>query len=271
MAILNMDNLVAGLTGGPAPFFFLKTFPAPEAAGIHASMHLAPGIPGAAVAPSPGVNGAALTSYAGQIPFPAITTEKCYLARLSFGCTMTGSLSLYDRLWHNSGLTVTTTTEQSITTPSWPARDRDGSVNGVGVLVGIEVSTATTNGSAVTNTTLNYTNSAGVSGRTATMASFPATAVAGTFVPFLLQAGDVGVRSIQGVTLGTSYGGGAIHLVAYRVLGIVSVNVANGGGERDALELGLPECYADTVPFLLFMPSSSAVGTLQGSVKFAVN
>ena len=39
--------------------------------------------------------------------------------------------------------------------------------------------------------------------------------------PFYLAAGDRGVRSIQTVTLGTSYGGGSISLIAYRPIILV--------------------------------------------------
>ena len=124
-------------------------------------------------------------------------------------------------------------------------------------MVGIEVSTATTNAGAITNTTLTYTNSAGTAGRTGTISSFPATAVAGTFVPFSLQAGDDGVRSIQTLTLGTSYGGGTIHLVAYRVLaGPLSVMTANGSDSLDFAGTGLPRNYDNTVPQLLLIPNA---------------
>jgi hypothetical protein len=50
------------------------------------------------------------------------------------------------------------------------------------------------------------------------MASFPATAVAGTLVPFQLATGDRGVQSVQSVTLGTSYVAGAISLVLFRII-----------------------------------------------------
>lgn len=271
MAIASLDALVAGLTGGPAPFYFHKYLATLEAAGTYVSLFGQPGIPGAAATPSPGVDGAALTSFAGQIPYPAHPSNDCYLANLSASSNSAGKLALADRLWHNSGLTSTTTTAQTITFPTLPARDTNGTANGAGVMVGIEVSTATTNGSPVTNTTMSYTNSAGTPGRTATIASFPQSAVAGSFVPFQLQAGDVGVRSIESVTLGTSYGTGVIHLVAYRVIEMVMVNANSGGDHQDAFGLGLPRCYQNTVPFLLWLPSATGVQTVDGMIKFAVN
>lgn len=271
MAITTLDGLIAGLQ---PPQDFLKVGATMEAAGVLHSMFYTTGVPGAAAAPSPGINGAALTTYAGQIPWSNPGAGNGYLARVSVNASLAGTLYVCDRLWHNSGIVSATTTAQAITTPTFPARDRDGSTNGVGVMMGLEVSVATTNGSAIANTTLNYTDSAGTTGNTATITSFPATAVAGTFVPFQLAAGDLGVRAITaassgGITLGTSYGTGTVHLVAYRVLAVVPVSVANAGSVADTVSGLLPRMYADSVPFLLWRPSATTATTIQGQIVYA--
>lgn len=264
MTITTLDGAIAGMK---PPEQVLKVGATMEAAGVHHSLFYTSGRPGAATAPSPGIGGAALTSYSGQIPVPA-ASGNTHLARLTAAASVVGRLILCDRLWHNSGVAVTTTTAQTVTSATWPARDLDGSTNGRGVMVGIEVSTATTNAGAITNTTLSYTDQDGNAGATATMASFPATAVAGTFVPFQLAAGDSGIRSIQSVTLGTSYGGGAIHLVAYRVIAAVSVTAANVGTEYDLVQLGMPRLYDNSVPFLLWLPSATTAVTVQSEVVY---
>jgi hypothetical protein len=261
MAITTVDGIIAGMR---PPEDFLKIGAAMEAIGVHHSYAYTSGRPGAAVAPTPGLAGAALTTYAGQIPWVNPGSGNSYLARLQTTPSVAGALILYDRLWHNSGITVTTTTGQTINSVTWPARDRDGSTNGEGILVGIEVSTATTNAGAITNTTLTYTNQAGTGSRTATMASFPATAAAGTFVPFQLQAGDTGIRSIQTLTLGTSYVTGTIHLVAYRILARLECSIANTGASLDAITSGFPRLYNDTVPFLLWLPTATTATTNNG-------
>ena len=92
---------------------------------------------------------------------------------------------------------------------------------------------------------------------------------ASTFVPFALAADDVGVRSIQGVTLGTSYGGGAIHLVAYRVIARGSVMAAGGSFALDAFQLGMPRIYDDSVMSLLWLPSATTAATIQGSIGWS--
>jgi len=270
MAILSADNLFRSLLP-PQPFF--KDTATAEAAGwLHSSFYIA-GFPGAAVAPSPGLAGAALTSYAGQIPFPAPASGKnVYLAATDMADTGAGNIGavyIFDRLWHNSGIVVTTTTGQTINSVAFPARDLDGTINGRGIQVAIEVSTATGNGGNINTTTMSYTNSLGVAGRTATLPVFPATAALGTIVPFVLQAGDVGVQSIQSITLGTSYVSGAIHLVAYRHIAVTQSSSANTAAVRDALQLGLPLLWDNSVPWAVYLASGTALGQCIGSLTFA--
>ena len=257
-----MDSAIAGAR---TPDSFIKVGATMENAGVFHSLFYTSGQPGAAAAPTPGLAGTALTTYAGQIPWTNPTGgNESRLMRLSAAANVVGTLVLVDRLWHNSGLVVTTTTAQTVNSVAWPARDENGSTNGNDIMVGIEVSTATTNASAVTNTTMSYTNEAGTAGRTATMSFFNATAVAGTFVPFQLQAGDGGIRSVQSVTLGTSYGAGTIHLVAYRVLAQVPIMSANVGNFVDIISSGAVRLYDNTVPQLLWLPSATTATTVQG-------
>lgn len=268
MAITTIDQLLAGYLP-PEPV--IKQSYVGEAAGQYASTFYVVGRPGAAAAPSPGLNGAALTSYAGQIPFPAAVGGKnIYLGALDVsGASGIGAAILCDRLWHNSGIVVATTTAQAITSGAMPARDTNGATLGDGLLAALEVSAATTNAGAISTITLNYTNSAGVAGRTGTMPAFPATAAAGTFVPFALQAGDTGIRSIEGITLGTSLVTGTVHLVVYRQIAIVGTPVSNVSAAKGPLELGLPRMYDSSVPFLLHVLGASAVGTTAAMVTYA--
>lgn len=266
MAITTVDGIIAGLQV-PQPFF--KVGATMEAIGVLHSLFYTTGVPGAAVAPTPGLAGAALTTYAGQIPYTNPGAGNGYLAGINASASLAGTLYLCDRLWHNSGFTQTTTTAETVNSAAFPARDKAGSTNGDGVLVGLEVSTATTNAGAITNTTMSYTDQGGTAGNTATIASFPATAVAGTFVPFQLAAGDTGVRSIQSLTKGTSYAAGTMHLVAYRVLATIPISPANAGLMADYASVGFPRLFDNTVPFLLWRPSATTAVTLQGEILYA--
>ena len=269
MAITTMDGLIAAMQ--PFGEDVLKAAFTGEAAGQYHSGFYLSGRPGAAAAPSSGINGASLTSYAGQIPIPAAVAGKnIHLARLEFSqAGGIGAITIMDRLWHNSGIAVATTTAQAISMSALPARDNNGATLGAGIMAAIEVSTATTNVSPITNTTISYTNEAGVSGRTGTMASFPATAQPGTFVPFSLQAGDLGIRSIQSVTLGTSYGGGTIHLVLYREMASLGAPIANVTASAGPIELGLPRIYDNSVLFCIFSLISVTAGITNAQLTFA--
>lgn len=252
------------MSGARPPVPILKVGTTMKAIGVTHSLFYTSGIPGAAIAPSPGIGGAALITYAGQLPFVNPIAGETRLFRFGGKATSAGTALLYDRLWHNSGISVTTTTAQTVNSVTLPPRDRNQSSNGAGIQVGIEVSTATTNASAIANTTLSYTNDAGTAGRTATITSFPATAVAGTFVPFQLMAGDTGIQSIQGITLGTSYGGGAIHLVAFRQLTEVQLPVIAVGGYVDILSSGGVGLFDNTVPWILWVPTVTTATTFAG-------
>jgi hypothetical protein len=263
LAITNLDGVIAGMR---PPEEFIKIGASMEGAGIFHSFFYTAGRPGAGVANSAGLGGAALTAVSGQMPWVNPGAGNSYLARFDCASSQAGSLFLCDRLWHNSGISSTTTTAQTINSVAWPARDRDGSTNGEGVMIGIEVSTATTNGAAVTTITMSYTNQAGTSGRTATIPSFPATSVAGTFVPFLLAAGDTGVRSIQSLTLGTTLTAGTIHLVAKRLLSKINIPLANTGSSVDALSGGFIRLYDNTVPYFVWLANGTGLATITGQL-----
>lgn len=227
MAISTVDQLIAG---AQRPVSFLKAAFTGEAAGERFCPVFTSGFPGAASAPS-GLNGSALTSLTGSIPIPAASSGD-YVELTGFDVTQGGSVGgawLIDILWWNGTISITTTTNQAITHPGLPSRDRSASNAGDGVFLALLVSATTGNGSPVTNTTATYTDSAGNASNTATITSAPATAVAGTFVPFNLAAGDTGVKTVEGITLGTSYVSGTVHLVQYRPIAYVATPTASIG------------------------------------------
>jgi len=264
MTITTLDGALAGMRPGAA---IAKVTSGTLVAGRPFTPFYLAGAPGAAVAPSPGLGGAALTTYAGQIPVPAASANT-HLARFSgVASAQGGVLLLCDRLWHNSGLVVTTTGAQTVTSVAWPARDSAGTTNGDQVLIGLEVSTAT--GAGAATPTISYTDELGNAGSTGSMSvPYVATSIAGTFYPFTLAAGDTGVRSVQSCTLGVSMTSGAIHLVAYRILATLELPAAGIPNAVDVLTSGMPRCYDNTVPFLIYIPQTTTTTPLSGSVVF---
>lgn len=265
MAITTLDGLIAGLT---APVSYGKTGAGTQVAGRWYSPFYAAGITGAASAPSPGAAGAALTSYAGQLPFTNPGSGNSYLARLSCIASQTGRLRICDRLWHNSGLSPTSTSAQTVTSAAWPARDSNGSTNGAGVLIGVEVSTVMGAGAGNYNLS-SYTNQAGTSAKVGPIVAYAATMPVGSFIELPLAAGDTGVRAISTFTASVSQTSGAYSLVAYRVLADLDIITANLGVVLDALALGFPRLFDNTVPFLLWCPSGTTAPNLSGQFTVA--
>ena len=264
MPITSVDLAIAGAS---PPTFFAKALSGTLVAGRPFSPFYLAGIPGAAVSPTPGIAGAALTSYAGQLPIPAASGNTHLMRFSGVSSAQAGVLLLCDRLWHNSGLVVTTTTAQTVNSVAFPARDRNGTTDGFGVQIGLEISVATGAGAATPS--IVYTNSANVGTRTGTLVTaYAATSAIGSFYPFGLAAGDVGVRSIQSCTLGVSMTSGTIHLVAYRVLASLELGAAGLANAVDILTSGAPRLYDTSVPFLLFYPSTTTTTQLSGSVVY---
>ena len=262
MAITSVDLALAGMK---PPSYISKAVTGTLVAARPFSPFYLAGVPGAAVAPTPGLSGAALTTYAGQIPVPA-ASGNTHLARFSgVSSAQAGVLLLCDRLWHNSGFTITLATAQTVNSVAFPARDANGSTNGEQVLLGVEVSAAT--GAGTPTLTVSYTNQAGTAGKTATNSvATVATSAAGTFYPIGLAAGDTGVRSVQTYTQSATWTSGTVHLVAYRVLASLELSAAGIPNAVDALTSGMPRMYDGSVPFLLFIPQTTSTTQLSGSV-----
>lgn len=215
---------------------FMKSGTAADAIGYWYCTSKDAGFPGAWSPGTPGVNGrvtdgTVIATDAGCVPIKNPAVGANYLTELLMGSSVPHYNLFFDVLWVNSGLVVTTTTAQSITTPTLPARDVNGTTNGEGCMIGLLFTAAATNAALITNTTVSYTNSAGVAGRTATLqnlvgACIPATPVIGTLVWFSLQAGDTGVRSIENITLNTSLVTGSISLFIARDVASIGNSVA---------------------------------------------
>ena len=247
-----------------------KVGTAAEAAGQYYCFAKDNGAPGAWSPGTPGINGrntnGTTAADAGCINAGTPSSGANYIRDVSIAASTAGMFILADVLWVNTGIAVTTTTAQTITQPTLPARDNLGTTNGYGVGAGLLVTTATTNAAVINNITLQYTNSNGVAGRTGTM-SYPATAVIGTFVPFRLAQGDVGIRSIQSITLGTSLTAGAVSLICFNFLVTAPVPLANVGSiafqRKLDLKLNNEHCL---LPF--WLASTTIATNLTGVIYF---
>lgn len=216
---------------------------------------------GAAVAPSSGVNGAAV-SLGGQFTRANPTGGlSAYLARFGISASQIGTAWLIDRMWANSGLVVTSTTAQDITPAALPARDSAGTVNGAQVLAAMEWSA--TGGAGTPTVTLTYTDQDGTAGQSAKLTGV-ATPPVGTFELFTLAAGDNGVRAPTSFIQSATRTSGTMHLVLFRVLAQVGVTAANLEAAVDAWTGGRPRLYDGTSPEVVWFPSAT------GATNFAM-
>lgn len=265
MAITDYNGVIAGVQW---PRFFAKNVTGTMVAGRPWSTWALAGNPGAGSFDTT-LAGVALSSTSaqvnGQINFVNPGSGNTYLQRFQGAATIAGTLILADRLWHNGGFTITSTSGQTVNSATLPARDNTGTTNGAGVLLGLEISAAA--GAASPTITVAYTNSAGTGSRSATN-SFPTanSPAAGSFFPIGLQAGDIGVRSVQTLTLSASWVSGTMNLVAYRPIVALELTAAFVPNAVDALTSGFPRLFDGSVPYLIFIPSTTTTSSISGQV-----
>ena len=261
MAITTLDGILAGVL--PPELIYKRSVSLPTTTRY--SYFYDAGCPGAAVAPTPGIGGAALTAYAGQIPFTNPGAGNSYQSRFVIAVASSlgaGSFMLCDRLWHNSGMSSTSTSPQTINSVTLPGRDMDGSTNGEGVYAAVEWSTA--GGAGTPNLTLSYTNQDGTTGRTTPNLVAVTTPVLGTFEVFSLAAGDTGIRSIQTYTASATRTSGTFHLVMFRIIATTPGNVGSTTPFQrgnDPLTGNFPRLYDNTVPFVVNNQAASGGST----------
>ncbi len=277
MAITTIDLALAGMQ---PPVEWMKPLSGTLVVGQPRNLMYLAGLPGAAVAPAPGIGGAVLTSaagvsgYPGCLPFPATVGGKnIHLGRFQMAGTTAGTFWLCDRLWHNSGMDVTSTSEQTFTAAAQiPARDADGTNNGRGVYFALEASANM--GAGTPTVTVKYTNSGGTPDKSlaaANIVPIAASSLQGTFIPMALAAGDVGIQIPQSMTLSATMTSGSLSAVLYRVLAKLEVGLAGVPNAIDALTAGMPRAYDGTTPFVVFVPSATTTSATQGHVIFTQN
>jgi hypothetical protein len=265
MAIITLDAALAGMK---APQPYLKVGIAMSAVGSQRAYTpwYANGNPGASTANAAGTGGQAVTpslgaTVGGRILRTNPSSGNAHIGRLTANATVAGTLWLIDRLWHNSGLSVTSTSAQAISAATLPARSGDGTTNGANVMAAIEWSA--TGGAGTPTVTLTYTDQDGNAFATGTFTGVASPQV-GTFEIFTLAAGDTGIRAPISFIQSATRTSGTMHLVLFRVLAQVEVTAANIGNAIDALTSGFPQLFDDTTLQLVWFPTATTATTISG-------
>lgn len=172
--------------------------------------------------------GTAYVSASSIAPLQDLDPIEKYLAAFEMHCaTISNAQSgwLFDRLVGVSQ-SIATTGDKTINSTALTRY-----TTGEDVQVFLEVSTTASGGGPVISLS-SYTNSDGTSGRSGATATFPAISnPVGTWVgPMPLQAGDIGVKSVETINVSSTGGAGVVNVVLVRPLlflgqGVGSTNI----------------------------------------------
>lgn len=254
---------------------FMKSTTGADAAGYWYCSAKDAGFPGAWSPGSPGVNGrntdGTTSADFGCIPIKNPAVGANFLTGLEMAAGVNHTHQIFDVLWVNTALVITTTTAQTITMAgALPARDINGTTNGEGCMIALLCTAAVGLAAVASNATVSYTNSDGTAGRTATLSAIvgsqaPATPVIGTLIWFNLQAGDKGVRSIQSITLNTSWVSGTISLMITRDLATIGTAIPNVSTAKTIKEPGI-RLYNGTCALHCILASATTATFISGEL-----
>lgn len=218
--------------------------------------------PGAAAIPTRTTQGA--------IPFTAAggAREK-WLISAGIVPQVAGVFVLYDRLFHISGLSGTSTADQTVQgSPASPALTRN--TGGIGNFAFYEIYTII--GTASTTLTMTYTDQGGNTGQTSTI-NIGATGfrevTRAQRIP--LAAGDSGIRAIEKVKLTATTGTvGDFGITIARPLAWIPIGAAGVGGWRDFTTglPGIPKIDNDACLALFFIPATTTAPEVWGTLSF---
>lgn len=262
MAITTEAGLQAAIQDGKRVRFYKVN--AATALGVLFTSWRLPGSPPAGTTPT--TTGAQLTRTSlGALAIPAASGTS-YIAEWEGIATNPCTVLLADRLVEYAGLVGNVTTAQTVSALALPAR----ATGATDVELWLEVFTSA-GATAPGTVTASYTNQAGTSGRTATITGLPSGSLqgAGRNYQFNLQAGDIGVQSVQSLTLGTSTAGaGDLGLVLRRTMLTGYVPAANLGFYQSWAETDLQQC-ADAAALEVMWLSTSQAPNIAGAVRLA--
>lgn len=222
---------------------------------------------------APGSSAACNEDTVGALFRPGTASGQWLIAQARIQSNFCPCVVLCDRLVETSGMDGTVTSEQTTQLPH-PALPRYTSGEGVMAAVVIWTQIGTNAGTTVT---LNYTNSGNTSGRTTKARNIgqgtgsTGFSTAGKFLICPVQDTDLGVKSVQGLTLSGSTGtAGNIGIVLFRPLLMLANIYPQAGmmGKFDAVLSGgmrLAKMENAACPFLLQFTADPA-GSVNGEI-----
>lgn len=275
MAVADYATYKSRLAGPSNRCRFSKNAVATNLIGGAHSSWLVGGFPGAGTTPTTSVVCTAATT--GAMPTWNVSSSIQRILRITLECGQlatgaTGGLvTVSDRLTMSSGLSDTSTLTQ---TTNLPTAALTRYTNGVGVEAAYEI--YTTVGTVATTISAGYTDVTNGGSRVAPLTTFGGTnyRTSQRFIPMPLQIGDVGVKSVENVTLTASTtGSGSYGITQHYPLVSLPFDMASTiGNEAEAL-FGLgcwfPRIVDNACLFFVVHLASTSSGVLQGTIDIA--
>lgn len=254
MAITTQDGLVAAMAASQQCIYNRNGARTTVSGGWFTSFDLA-GNPGAGtLAGTSTANGVVPTdATAGFPPINAFSgANSGYLTGIHFGSSVACRIRLLDMLF-KAGAYAFNANQALSSQPSYSGRCPGGSF--VGLELWAECTAAFTGNPTFTIT---YTNQAGTTGRTATLAAGLAPTV-GRMLQIPLQAGDTGIQKIDNVACSVATVG-QFNILVLRPIwsGRVGSNSAGGSHGPDMTDLW--PVFSDSALFSMIATDSTAIG-----------
>jgi hypothetical protein len=255
--LLSLDDAVAG---AQELRLIYKPSLASMVAGQFGSLWTSNGTPSAgATPPTSGVNTIPTRATNGALLLPTFAGGvDVYLANFKAAIGNAGSLWLFDRLAHMSGLSGVVATAQAVNHHPLTRHTSGDGVSAFLEVYGVLGATGVT-------ATVSYTNQAGLAGRSG-MAAIPSNANIGRFIPVTLQAGDTGVRSVQSVIHATTGTAGNYGVTLAKIHGFMACLLANVGYELDIIGLNAQKIDVNACLMLAVLCSTTSTGNLFGTL-----
>lgn len=266
MAISTMDQLVAALALSQDQKLFFPAFSATTSAW-HNYNQVVTGSMGTFSVPAAAGSGGTTynqsTTSTGIPKWSADGAKTPYIGRWANTGTIAATVHLYDVHWACSGFSGALNTAQTVTGFSgMPARN----TNGDGCEIWIGCSGAI--GATAHNVTVQYTNQAGTSGRNTVSVAGIASMPSGRMYQLVLQSGDTGVQSVQGITLSASSGtAGNLWVVVMKREASISQLSGSVAQVADAITLGLPALADESCLLFVLQSATTAAITTMGQLS----
>lgn len=252
MALTTLDGLIAA---DRKNYSFQKASQSAKAANTYSSLWKTAGIPAPGNTPPTGVGEAPTKATMGAFPIIEIGGgTSIYLGRFACSGATAGTLVLYDRLVHTSGLSGVDILEQVVDSAALTRH-----TSGVGVEAFLETYTAT--GATARDITVKYTNDDGTPGQTVTFAH----QITATIAQMQAIPGIKGCRKIESVQFSGSTGtAGDFGITLAKRIAEIPINTTTGT-VLGPFTLGLPLIAANACLALMVLASTTNTGIINGA------